>query len=88
MQDDLAIRKEFRLADQLQLQFRAEAFNIFNHPILGSINNTLQDGKANGAEVIGFGVATNTLNSSLGGLNSLYQVGGPRSLQLALKLHF
>jgi hypothetical protein len=26
------------------------------------------------------------LNNSLGGLNALYQTGGPRSLQLALKL--
>ena len=28
------------------------------------------------------------LNNSLGGLNALYQTGGPRSLQLALKLQF
>ena len=29
-----------------------------------------------------------TLNNQIGGLNSLYQTGGPRSLQIALKLIF
>ena len=41
-----------------------------------------------------FGFSTQTLNSYLGsggqsgGLNPLYQIGGPRSIQLALKLQF
>jgi hypothetical protein len=64
------------------LQFRAEAFNLFNHPAFGSIYNQLADGPQL------FGQAYGTLNSSLGGLNPLYQTGGPRSLQLSLRLHF
>jgi hypothetical protein len=41
-----------------------------------------------------FGEATQTLNNFLGGggqnggLTPLYQIGGPRSIQLALKLQF
>jgi hypothetical protein len=41
-----------------------------------------------------FGYSTETLASSLGsggangGLNPLYQIGGPRSIQFALKLGF
>ena len=35
-----------------------------------------------------FGQATGTLANSLGGLNALYQMGGPRSMQFALKLVF
>jgi hypothetical protein len=41
-----------------------------------------------------FGFSTQMLNSWLGsggqsgGLNPLYQIGGPRSVQLALKLQF
>lgn len=88
VQTDLAVRKEFPIHDQVQLQFRVEALNLFNHPILGSVNNLLTDGAADLKNATGFGVATKTLNSALGGLNSLYQVGGPRSLQAALKLHF
>jgi len=36
----------------------------------------------------GFGMATATLNEVLGGLDPQYQIGGPRSAQLALKLQF
>ncbi len=88
VQTDLAARKEFHLGDRLQMQFRVEALNLFNHPVYGNIDNLLTDGPPNTANVSGFGIANKTLNSTLGGLNPLYQVGGPRSLQLALRLHF
>jgi hypothetical protein len=81
-QADLAIRREFPLHERLKLQFRAEVFNLFNHPNFGTIYNSLSDGSTL------FGRANNTLNNALGGLNPLYQMGGPRSLQLALKLSF
>jgi hypothetical protein len=79
-QMDTAVRREFPIHERLKLQFRAEAFNLFNHPNLGTING--QFGQAN------FGQATATLANSLGVLNSLYQMGGPRSMQFALKLVF
>jgi hypothetical protein len=81
-QTDLAIRREFPLHERLKLQFRAEAFNLFNRPNFGAIDNSTTDGPAL------FGKATGTLNSQLGGLNPLFQEGGPRSFQLALKLMF
>lgn len=81
-QTDLAIRREFPLHDRLKLQFRAESFNLFNHPNFGSIYDSTQVGP------VLFGRALSTLNDSLGALNPLYQLGGPRSLQLALKLQF
>jgi hypothetical protein len=58
------------------------AYNLLNHSIYGSVRNSLSDGAAL------FGQAYNTQNNQLGGLSALYQVGGPRSLQLSLKLHF
>jgi hypothetical protein len=77
-QADLALRREFSLHEQLRLQFRAEAFNVFNHPNFGYINPNV--GQAT------FGQATSTLSQSLGILSPLYQMGGPRSMQFALKL--
>ncbi len=62
-----------------------EAFNLLNHSIMGSVNNYLSSGQAGASP---FGIAINTLSGQFGGLNSLYQTGGPRSLQAALKLHF
>lgn len=79
-QMDFAVRREFSIYETLKLQFRAEAFNIFNHPNFGTINTTLGNSL--------FGQATATLNSSLGVLSPIYQTGGPRSMQFALKVMF
>jgi TonB-dependent Receptor Plug Domain. len=79
-QTDIALRREFPFGERVRLQFRAEAFNVFNRANFGSFYNQLADPL--------FGTAANTLNGQLGGLNPLYQVGGPRSMQLALRLHF
>lgn len=81
-QTDLALRRVFRLTEHARLHFRAEAFNLFNTPIFGAIYNELSYGRSR------FGYAYSTQNSQLGGLNALYQAGGPRSLQLALRLTF
>jgi Carboxypeptidase regulatory-like domain/TonB dependent receptor/TonB-dependent Receptor Plug Domain len=77
---NMAVRREFHLHNDLALQFRAEAFNVLNHPIFGYVDPLYTD--------LTFGQALQTLNSSLGTLASQYQQGGPRSMQFALKLHF
>ena len=85
-QADVAFQRQFRLTEQLNLRFRAEFFNIFNHPNFGPPDGNLPDAL--------FGHSTQTLASSLGtggangGFSPLYQIGGPRSIQLALKLAF
>lgn len=83
-QMDLAVRREFPLYERLKLQFRAEAFNIFNHPNFGTIYPYYCP-PGPGCQ---FGQATQTLNVSLGAMSPLYQLGGPRSMQFALKLIF
>jgi len=82
VQVDAALRRDFTLSDQFHLQFRGEAFNISNHPNFGAIYNVLGYGPSF------FGYSYSTLNGSLGGLNPLYQSGGPRSLQASLRLSF
>jgi hypothetical protein len=84
---DFAVHRDFPIHEAIKMQFRAELFNVLNHPNfgpqLGDISNTQ------------FGMTTQMLGTSLAGanvvagaLNPLYQVGGPRSIQLALKLTF
>ena len=81
---DLAMRRNFAITDLWKLQFRAEAFNLLNHPNFGTINSTFCTAQPGCT----FGQATQTLAQSLGVLSPLYQMGGPRSLQLSLKLTF
>ena len=91
-QTNFALRREFPIREGFKLQFRAEAFNVFNHPTFSNVYNYLGYGPcgpgAPGQSLFCFGVSGNTLNTYLQGANSLYQVGGPRSLQVALKLVF
>jgi hypothetical protein len=83
---DFAVHRDFPIRESLALQFRAEMFNVLNHPNFGP---PVADMSSNL-----FGLSTETLGQSLdqgsGGaaLNPLYQIGGPRSIQFALKLTF
>jgi len=85
-QADVALQRLFPVTERMRLNFRGEFFNIFNHPNFGSPINTITSPL--------FGNSTQTLANSLGsggangGLNPLYQIGGPRSIQFALKLQF
>jgi hypothetical protein len=85
-QVDVGVQRQFQLSEGLRLRFRAEFFNLFNHPSFGSPTNVLTSPL--------FGRSTQTLANSLGsggangGFNPLYQIGGPRSIQFALKLQF
>jgi Carboxypeptidase regulatory-like domain/TonB dependent receptor/TonB-dependent Receptor Plug Domain len=81
-QIDTSLGRKFALTERLNLQFRADVFNLFNHPNFSTADPFGRFPSAN------FGRATQMLNRGLGGLNSLYQIGGPRSLQLSLKLIF
>jgi hypothetical protein len=95
-QEDMALRRGFPIHENIALLFRAEAFNIFNHPLFGDVG--VNDGRniltSYGAVNPYFGISSETLASSLGGggadggFSSLYQIGAPRSLQFALKLRF
>jgi hypothetical protein len=85
-QIDLALRRQFNLSERLKLQLKVEFFNLFNHPNFGNPVNVLSSNL--------FGQSTQMFGRSLGsggingGLSPLYQIGGPRSTQLALKLQF
>ena len=79
-QINTALRREIRFHDSFSLQFRAEAFNLLNHPNFGYVDPMLSDAQ--------FGRATKMLNQSLGSMSALYQQGGARSIQFALKTIF
>ncbi len=88
-QANVAIERIFPIYDQANLSFRAEAFNLTNHPNFGAVSRTcgITTAGATCNNTI-MGQATNTLNTGLGNLNALYQQGGPRSLEFMLKLQF
>lgn len=85
-QVDISLRRQFRLWESGSLQFRADAFNILNHPNFsnpaGELSNT---NFGTSTQMLGRGLGSAGIN---GGFSPLYQTGGPRSMQLALRFQF
>jgi hypothetical protein len=80
---DIAITKDTKLREGVNLQFRGEFFNLFNHtnwgvPIVANGTANLYTAFAGGNPV---------RNTATAG-KILYDVGTPRQIQLALKLTF
>jgi hypothetical protein len=84
---DFSLHREFPIHESIRLRFQVDMFNVFNHPNFGA-----QGGTVNGPT---FGTTTLMANSSLGagnsggaGFNPIFNTGGPRNFQFALKLFF
>ncbi len=90
---DLAIVKTIPLSDKLKLQYRAEFFNLFNHPNFGSplYPGFSADASLNGIDPVtgkGIGYMPLTVTPDVGLGNPFLGGGGPRNIQMALKLIF
>ncbi len=72
----MGLGKQFSLTERTQLQFRAEFFNIFNHPQYGQPQLDFAAGPG------AFGSILSPLNMSPVG------TGTPRQVQFALRLVF
>jgi len=90
---DFAVHRDFSVHESVKLQFRAELFNLLNHPNFGQPVGDL--GSPSALNPL-FGRSTQMLGQSLSGsvgagsgsVSPLYQIGGPRSIQFALKFMF
>jgi hypothetical protein len=83
---DFSLNKNFSLGERARLQFRAEFFNLLNHPSFNGFGNNVFSGVTitQNATTQAFNVATSR-NSAFGVLNS---DRGPRNIQFGMKLNF
>jgi hypothetical protein len=85
---DVDVHRDFSAGDRVRIRFEADIFNVLNQSNFASPSGVLTDGN--------FGASRSMMNASFGsgnasaggGYNSLYTMGGPRALQLAIKLLF
>jgi hypothetical protein len=100
-QADVGLHRQFHLAERASLQFRVEFFNVFNHPNLANpgapfgVNLAFASAtpgaiaidhpRYRSMRMLGRGLGG---GGNSGGFNPIFQVGGPRSIQFALRLQF
>ncbi|HLE63047.1 MAG TPA: TonB-dependent receptor [Pyrinomonadaceae bacterium] len=89
---DLSLFKTTTIREQVKVQLRAEVFNIFNHPNFSSplLPSFIADAAFNGldAEGRGIGFLPITVTPDVGIGNPFLGGGGPRNIQLAVRLLF
>jgi hypothetical protein len=82
---DAGLRRAIPITERIGLTISAQAYNVFNHP------NFANPSPFEGANLVSpnFGVVSEMLNQSFGGpVNSLFRPGGPRSIELTVRLRF
>jgi hypothetical protein len=83
---DLGLQRQFAFSDRWKAQLRIETFNTLNHPNFGNPDAFLGDPT--------FGRPVTMLDQFLGaggpasGLAPALQIGGPRSVQIAVRFRF
>jgi hypothetical protein len=94
-QMDLGIHRLFKLTEKTRLEFRAEMFNVLNHPNFGNpyseVNYNILETAGNGLTALDprFGYSQSSLAYSNGsGFSPVFGTGGHRDIQFALKLSF
>jgi hypothetical protein len=87
---DFSVFKDFRIKERFGAEFRAEFFNLFNHPILANPYGAAVGGGGGGIgndpSSNGFGCGCSTPDVAAG--NPLVGSGSNRVMQLGLKLTF
>ena len=84
-QIDLSSSKTISLAERAKLEFRAEFYNVFNHPQLGQ-----PQAGFNPSNTTGFGSIINTINLNTAIVSPITPVGSgtPREIQFAVRFEF
>ncbi|MBV9508621.1 MAG: TonB-dependent receptor [Acidobacteriia bacterium] len=84
---DLSVSKSWKIRESLHAQFRAEFFNILNHPNFANPEGG-PNGYLNNDPSAGFGMGCGCITPDVAGSNPVLGSGGARAMQLGLKLLF
>jgi hypothetical protein len=81
-QFNVSLARQVQFNERVNMQLRVEAYDVTNHASAGYYNLAWSAGSTL------FGLPSSTASSGGNGTNPLYNLGGPRSIQLSGKLQF
>jgi len=84
---DFDVRRQFGITERINLQWRADFFNLLNHPNYGLMDGLFGSFGPPFQPNSNFGIAFFSV-AQFSDVDPLYSVGGPRSIQLSLRLRF
>jgi hypothetical protein len=84
---DFSVTKSFKFREFLTAQFRAEVFNLFNHPKFANPEGA-PNGYFNNDPSGGYGMGCSCITPDTAAGNPVLGSGGSRAIQLGLKLLF
>jgi len=85
---DFSVAKNWKFGERLTAQFRAEFFNILNHPLFANPFGGQNGFGQNDPSVLGTGFGCGCATPDVAASNPVLGSGGSRSIQLGLKLIF
>jgi hypothetical protein len=85
---DFSVSKDWKFKERLTAEFRVEFFNILNHPNFANPYGGPSGGANDHDPSHGAGYGCGCVTPDVGGANPVLGTGGPREMQLGLKLIF
>jgi hypothetical protein len=83
---DFSVTKAIAFKERITAQFRVEFFNVFNHPTFANPYGGPSGGSASDDPSAGPGFGCGCVTADEGGQNPVLGAGGPRAIQLGLKI--
>ena len=84
---DLSAFKGFHISDRVNAEFRAQAFNVFNHPQFNNPDTNIRDGVQVSPGVYSTGNLANGNTGTFGTINST-RYGSQRQIELGARVNF
>jgi hypothetical protein len=85
---DMSLQKQFSIKERVRLQFRADAFNAFNHTQFSGINSTVNFASLSNWTPTNLYLKADGTVNNLNGFGTVNGARSPRILQLVIRLQF
>ena len=85
---DISLQKSFTVKERLKFQFRADAFNAFNHAQFTGVNSTLNFASLTNPNPTNLYLKSDGTVNNINGFGTINGAADPRIMQLVIRMQF